>query len=333
MKAFFFEHYGKHSPLRFGDRPEPAMGDNDVLIDVHAASLNQLDAKIKSGAFKMIFPHAMPLILGQDMAGVVLKTGARVTQFQPGDAVYGCLPPSRMGTFAERVVADARYLARKPQNLSMEEAASLPLVALTAWQAFNAIAKVQPGQRVFIQAGSGGVGTVAIQLAKHLGASVATTAGAASSEKLMRLGADAVFDYRKDDFSATLKDYDVALMSQDAASLAQSLSILKRGGTAISISGPPDPAFARQAGLNPFLQFIMWARSYRVRAGARRAGLEYTFLFMQPQGDQLRQLTALIESGAIHPVIDKVFPFDQTAEAMAYLETGRAKGKVVVKIR
>lgn len=330
MKAFFIEKYGKQASLKFGDRPEPEIRDDDLLVEIRAASLNQLDSKLKSGEFKLILPHTLPLILGHDIAGVVLKTGPNVTRFKAGDEVYGCLPVDRIGGFAERVAVNEAYMAPKPASLTMAEAASLPVVALTAWQAFVEIAKVKPGQRVFIQAGSGGVGTIAIQLAKHLGATVATTAGAQSATMLKQLGADIVIDYRKDDFTSVLKDYDVALNSQDAATLAKTVTILKPGATLISISSPPDPAYARQAGLNPFLRLVVWGLSYRIRASTRRAGIRYAFLFMQPGGEQLRKLNVLVDSGAIRPVVDKVFPFEETLQALAYVETGRAKGKVIV---
>lgn len=334
MKSFFIERYGKDVGLEFGEQPAPNVREGDVLIEIHAASVNQLDAKVISGEFKMILPHKMPLILGHDVAGVVTKVGAATTRFKVGDEVYGCLPPTdRIGSFAEFAASDERYLALKPENLTFEEAASLPVVALTAWQAFVHIAKVEPRQKVFIQAGSGGVGTIAIQLAKHLKATVATTASEPSAETLKELGADIVVDYRKDDFTKILKDFDVALMSQDEASLAGAISILNPGGTAISISGPPDSAFARQAGLNVFFQLVMWGLSYRTRSKAKRAGAEYKFLFMQTNGEQLREMNPLFESGAIRPILDRVYPFEQTAEAMSYVGTGRAKGKVVVKMR
>lgn len=333
MKAYFIERYGKGSPLIPGNQPEPELRDNDLQVEIRAASVNQLDAKIRTGEFRMVIPHTMPLILGHDLAGVVIRTGPRVTGFKPGDEVYGCLPVNRIGGFAERVAVDASYFAPKPLNLTMVEAASLPVVALTSWQSLVEIAKVKSGQRVFIQAGSGGVGTIAVQLARHLGAEVATTASSASAESLKALGANIVIDYRKDDFAAVLKGYDMALMSQDEASLKKAIGILKPGGTAISISGPPDTAFARQAGLNPLLRLVMWGLSYRVRAAARKTGVTYAFLFMQPGGATLRKLNPMLEDGSIRPVVDKVFPFAQTPEAIAYVETGRAKGKVVVEVK
>lgn len=332
MEAFFIEKYAKQAILRLGDRPEPKMGDNDLLIEIRAASINQLDSKLKTGEFKLIIPHAMPLILGHDLSGVVLKTGSRVTRFKAGDEVYGCLPVNRIGAYAERVAVEETYFARKPKNITFEEAASIPVVGLTAWQAFVDIAKVKPGQRVFIQAGSGGVGTIAIQVAKHLGATVATTVSGPSAEMVKGLGADVIIDYRKDDFGAVLKDYDAALNSQDAASLAKSANILKSGGNLISISSPPDPAYARAAGLNAFLRMAIWGMSYSIRAATRKRGVRYTFLFMRPNGADLEQLTKLIEAGAIRPVLDRTFPFAETPQAMAYVETGRAKGKVVVSM-
>lgn len=332
MKAYYIENYGKKVPLLSGDRPEPELRDNDLLLEIRAASVNQLDHKITTGEVKQAIPHTMPLILGHDLAGVVIKTGPRVTRFKVGDEVYGCLPVERIGGFAERVAVDESYMAPKPNNLSFVEAASLPVVALTAWQFLVDTAKVRPGQKVLIEAGSGGVGTIAIQLAKHLGATVATTASAASADTLKALGADIVINYRNDDFAKVLKDYDAALMSQDQNSLIRAIGILKPGGVVNSISGPPDPTFARNRGMNSLLQAVMWGLSYRVRSAARKAGVRYAFLFMEPGGEDLRQLNPLLESGEVRPVIDRVFPFDQTPDALAYVETGRAKGKVVVEV-
>ena len=215
----------------------------------------------------------------------------------------------------------------------MEEAASIPLVGLTAWQALNEKAHLKKGQKVFIQAGSGGVGTFAIQLAKHLGATLATTTSAANIDLVKNLGADIIIDYKKDDFETILKDYDVVLNSRDAKTLEKSLRIVKPGGKVISISGPPDPGFGNEINANWFLKMIFKVLSAGIRRKAKRLGVDFSFLFMRAQGEQLSQITKLIESGAIKPVIDKVFPFEQTNEAMAYVETGRARGKVVVKIK
>ncbi|WP_457423175.1 NADP-dependent oxidoreductase [Roseateles sp. P5_E7] len=333
MKAFVLDRYGKNRALRLADVQDPVLQDDEVLVHVHAAGVNLLDAKIRSGEFKLILPYRLPLVLGHDVAGVVTRVGSRVRRFKPGDEVYARPDDFRIGSFAEQVAVKEWALAIKPKGLSMEEAASLPLVALTAWQALVEKTGLRKGQKVFIQAGSGGVGTFAIQLAKHLGATVATTTSSANIELVKRLGADVVIDYRTDDFEAQLKDYDVVLHSQDTAALEKSLRVLKPGGTLISISGPPDPAFAKGQGAPWFVQLAIRLLSAKVRRTAARLGLNYTFLFMRANGQQLGQITELVEAGAIHPVVDRVFPFEATNEALAYVETGRAKGKVVIKVR
>jgi NADPH:quinone reductase-like Zn-dependent oxidoreductase len=333
MKAFVVERYGKKEALRAADVPEPELREDEVLIDVHATALNLLDAKVRNGEFKLILPYRTPFVLGHDVAGVVARVGARVRQFQVGDEVYARPEDMRIGTFAERVAVKATAVALKPKNISMEEAASIPLVGLTAWQALVEKARLQPGQKVFIQAGSGGVGTLAIQLAKHLGATVATTTSAGNAALVKRLGADVVIDYRNDRFEDRLSGYDVVLHSQDGETLKKSLGVLKPGGRLISISGPPDPAFASESRVPWVVRQVMHALSWGARRQARRLQVGYAFLFMKASGSQLQQITSLIESGAIRPVIDQVFPFESTNEAMAYVESGRAKGKVVIQVR
>ena len=249
-----------------------------------------------------------------------------------GDEVYARPRDHRVGTFAEFIAINEADVALKPKNLSMTEAASIPLVGLTAWQTLVEVGKVKPGQKVFIQAGSGGVGTFAIQLAKHLGATVATTTSAKNAELVKSLGADVVIDYNTQDIGKVLSGYDLVLNSQDSKTLDTSLGVLKPGGQLISISGPPDPAFAREAGLNLFLKLVMRLLSRGVRKKAKRLGVGYSFLFMRAQGQQLTEITSLIESGVIRPVVDKVFPFEKTGDALAYVETGRAKGKVVIAV-
>ena len=333
MKAFTVDRYGKKSALRLADMPTPALRDDEVLVQVHAAGVNQLDSKIRDGAFKLILPYELPLILGHDVAGVVVEVGRQVRQFKPGDEVYARLDDFRIGSFAEFVPVREASLALKPKNLTMEEAASIPLAALTVWQALVEKAKLKQGQKVFIQAGSGGVGTLAIQLAKHLGATVATTTSTGNVAWVKRLGADVVVDYKKDDFEKVLSGYDVVLNSQDGKTLAKSLSVLKPGGKLISISGPPDPAFAEDIKAPWFVKQVMRVLSLGTRRKAKRLHVAYSFLFMKASGSQLRQITPLIESGALRPVVDKVFPFEATNEALTYVESGRAKGKVVIKLR
>ncbi len=333
MRSFIAKRYGKKEQLQLAETAAPVVKENDVLVQVYAAGVNLLDSKIRNGEFKLILPYKPPFALGHDVAGIVTKTGIGVRKFKVGDEIYARPADFRTGTFAEFIAVNENDVALKPKNLSMEEAASIPLVGLTAWQALIEKANLKKGQKVFIQAGSGGVGTFAIQLAKHLGATVATTASATSIDLVKSLGADIVIDYRKDDFETILKDYDVVLNSQDTKTLEKSLRILKPGGKVISISGPPDPDFGKQINANWFLKIALKFLSAGIRKRAKRLALNYSFLFMRAQGEQLHQITKLIESGVIKPVMDKVFPFEQTNEALAYIETGRAKGKVVVKVK
>ncbi|QRI92808.1 NADP-dependent oxidoreductase [Delftia lacustris] len=333
MKAFILESYGANRALQLADVPEPQLRDDEVLVQVHAAGVNQLDSKIKDGQFKLILPYRLPLILGHDVAGVVVKAGPRVRQFKPGDEVYARTDDFRIGTFAEFVPVRESSLAPKPKGLTMEEAASIPLVGLTAWQVLVETARLARGQKVFIQAGSGGVGTFAIQLARHLGATVATTTSAANFDLVRGLGADVVIDYRTQDFEDVLHDYDVVLNSQDGKALGKSLRVLKGGAKLVSISGPPDPAFGRAIAAPLFVKLVMRLLSSGIRRRARGRGIDYSFVFMKADGGQLREITRLIEAGAIRPVVDKVFAFESTNEALAYAEAGHAKGKVVIKIR
>jgi alcohol dehydrogenase len=333
MKAFTVDRYGKNSALRLADVSTPDLRDDEILVQVHAAGVNLIDAKVRNGEFKLLLPYKTPFVLGHDVAGVVVKVGRSVQMFKHGDEVYSRPDDFRIGTFAEFVAIKEASLALKPKNLSMEEAASIPLVALTVWQALVERAKLKKGQKVFVQAGSGGVGTFAIQLAKHMGATVATTTGTSNVDWVRALGADVVVDYKKDDFESILSGYDVVLNSQDEQTLKNSLNVLQPGGQLISISGPPTPEFADAQKSPWFVKQVMRALSFSTRRKAKQRNVGYSFLFMKASGSQLQQITPLFESGAIRPVIDKVFPFDATNEALAYVESGRAKGKVVIKVR
>ncbi|MFG2175351.1 NADP-dependent oxidoreductase [Streptomyces niveus] len=331
MKTYLIEKYGDQSAVRAAEMPDPQVGADDVLVRIHAASVNPLDLKLRDGAFKAILPYRLPLILGNDFAGEVVQAGPAVTRFRVGDEVYARPGKDRIGTFAELIAVHEDDVALKPAGLTMEEAASLPLVALASWQALVGRAQVRPGQKVLIHGGAGGFGTIAVQLAKELGAYVATTASTAKVDLVKGLGADVVVDYTKQDFETVLDGYDVVLDTLGGETLAKSLQVLRPGGQVIGVAGPPDAAFARELGANVFLRLAMSALSFRTRLRARRRHVTYSFLFMKANGDQLRDLTMLVDAGKIRPVVDRVFPFDQTREAMEYVEKGRAKaGKVVV---
>ena len=283
MKAYILKRYGKNEKFYFSEVAKPTINDNEVLVEIYAASVNQIDAKIRNGEFKLILPFKLPFVLGHDLAGIVTNVGKKVSKFKIGDEVFA----SCKGTFAEFIAVNENDLALKPKNISMEEAASIPLVGLTAWQALIEKGNLKKGQKVFIQAGSGGVGTIAIQLAKHLGAFVATTTSSANKDLVKSLGADLIIDYKTGDFETILKDYDLVLNSQDAKTLEKSLKVLKPTGKVISISGPPDVEFANEAGLPWFLKFAMRLLSFSIRRKAKQLNLSYSFLFMRANGKQL----------------------------------------------
>ncbi|TWP49486.1 NADP-dependent oxidoreductase [Lentzea tibetensis] len=328
MRAFVVAKYKE--PLQEADVPEPTVGEHDVLVRVEAAGLNPLDEKIRAGEFKQILPYKLPLILGNDVAGTVIGVGTAVRGFRPGDEVYGRPGQGRIGTFAERIAVAEGDLALKPASISMDEAGSLPLAALTAWQALVERGKVRPGQKVLIHAGAGGVGSIAIQLAAHLGASVATTASGSNADFVRALGADTVIDYRTQDFAQLLTGYDLVLDSLGGETLEKSLRVLKPGGKAIGIAGPPDPAFAREAGLNPLLRLAVAGMSGKIRRQAKKLGVTYEFLFMRASGDHLRQITTLVDEGVVRPVVGKVVGFDQTPQALQSLSQGGIRGKAVI---
>lgn len=334
MKAFTINHYGKREKLQLTEITKPVVGENDVLVQIYSAGVNLLDSLIRNGDFKLFLPYKTPFILGHDLAGVVIKVGSKVTKSKVGDEVYSRPRDYRIGTFAEYISVDESDVALKPKNITMDEAGSIPLVGLTAWQALVEIANLKKGQKVFIQAGSGGVGTFAIQLAKYLGAYVATTTSAMNSDLVKKLGADIVIDYKKEDFETLLKDYDVVLHSnRDPKILEKSLRILKSGGQLVSLVGPPTLEFARQISLPWYLKLVTKLLSFDIKKKAKKLNVTFTFLFMRAEGSQLEQITRLIEAGIIKPVIDKVFPFEQTNEALSYIEKGRSKGKVVIKVK
>ncbi|MEH0639446.1 NADP-dependent oxidoreductase [Streptomyces bottropensis] len=332
MKAFVVEKYGKDG-VRAADVPEPTVGARDVLVRVSAAGINPLDKMVRDGEFKQLLKYKRPFVLGHDVAGVVTQVGSAVHGLKVGDEVYARPRDLRVGGFAEFIAMDADDVAPKPASLTLQEAAAVPLVALAAWQILVERAHVKPGQKVLIHAGAGGLGSTVIQLAKHLGATVATTTNTRTEELVRSLGADVVVDYTNEDFSQVLSGYDLVLDSVGGVNLEKSLTVLKPGGLAVSVVGPPDAAFAKQLGAPSVLAPVMAALSRKIRKRAKALGLRYEFFFMRASGSQLRDLSALYDSGKLRPVIDSTFPFDRTLEAMAYVEQGRTQaGKVVVSM-
>jgi len=333
MKALVFKRYGGPEQIVFADIPRPALKPDEILVQVHAAGLNPIDNMVPKGTFKPILRLQLPATLGSDLAGVVVEAGSRVTRFKPGDAVFASVFDLGTGSLAEFAVVPENAAALKPANLDFVQAASIPMVGLTAWQALKENAQLRPGQKVFIPAGSGGIGTFAIQLAKHLGAKVGTTTSTGNVGLVQGLGADEVIDYKQQEFEAVLRDYDAVLGTVRGDMLEKSLRILKPNSTVVSLIGPPDAAFARARGMNFFMRFVFGLLSRKIIRRAKERGAGYSFLFMHPDGGQLAEIGELLQAGKIRPVIDKVFPFDQAKEALVYLDKGRARGKVVVQLR
>jgi NADPH:quinone reductase-like Zn-dependent oxidoreductase len=333
MKAALIDRYGSNDAVSVADIDIPTLGVSDLLVRVHAASVNPLDIRTRDGKLKTLLKYRFPLVLGNDLSGVVSDVGSRVTRFKKDDAVYARVDTNRIGTFAEFAVVRDGAAALKPTNVTFEEAASLPLVALTAWQALVEIGRLGANQRVLIHAGSGGVGSVAIQLARHMGATVFTTVGKRNVELVKRLGANVAIDYRSERFEDAAKDCDVVLDSAGGDTLVRCFECVKPGGVVVSInSSTPSPAFARSWGLNPIIVFAIRVLSRKTLAAARKHQARYEYFFVHADGEQLREIARLVESGAITPLVDKVFRLDEVRDAFAYSESGRATGKVVIKV-
>jgi len=333
MKAAIIDRYGSNDAVRVADIDIPTLGATDLLVRVHAASVNPVDIKTREGKLKPLLKYRFPLVLGNDLSGVVSAVGSRVTRFTKGDAVYARVDRNRIGTFAEFAAVRDGAAALKPTNVTFEEAASLPLVALTAWQTLVEIGRLGANQRVLIHAGSGGVGSVAIQLARHMGATIFTTVGKRNVELVKRLGANVAIDYRSERFEDVARDCDVVLDSAGGETLVRCFECVKPGGVVVSInSSTPSPAFARSWGLNPLVVFAIRVLSRKTLAAARKHKARYEYCFVRADGEQLREIGGLVESGAITPLVDKVFRLEDVRDALAYSEAGRATGKVVIKV-
>ncbi|MED1093056.1 NADP-dependent oxidoreductase [Bacillus paramycoides] len=332
MKAMIIDKYGK-VPMRLTEMPTPEINEYEVLAEIHAASINPIDFKIRDGKVKMLLKYKMPLTLGNDSSGVIVKVGAKVNHFKVGDEIYARPRKDKIGTFAEYIAIHENDIALKPKNSSFEEAASIPLVGLTSYQALHDIIQLQKGQKILIHAGSGGVGTFAIQLAKIMGATVATTASEAGANLVKSLGADKIINYKTEQFEDILKNYDAVFDTIGGTTLEKSFDIIKSGGKIVSVSGMPNARFGKEFGSGFFKTLLFSLASKKLTTLEKKHNAQYSFLFMKPSGDQLRIIANYIESGKIKPVIDRVFPFEDAQKAMEYSESGRAKGKIIVKIK
>ncbi|AKT42511.1 NADP-dependent oxidoreductase [Chondromyces crocatus] len=333
MRAFLLTRYGGPEVADLRDVTAPEPGPGEVRIDVKAAGLNPVDFKMREGKLRVINSYEFPLVFGCELSGVVASVGEGVTRFRPGDDVFTRVAKEHLGAFAETACVHEDLVAKKPASLDFVHAAAVPLAALTALQALRDELSVTPGMRVFIPGGAGGVGTFAIQIAKHLGATVATTASARGRALVERLGADVVVDYTTQDFTTVLREYDAAFDLIGGDTLLRAFEVVRRGGKIVSIAGLPEPLTATQdLGRGAGLATLFWFASAGIRFRAWRSGVTYRYLFMHPSGKDLEALATLVDAKKLDVIVDRVFPFAEIAEAFAYLEKGRAKGKVVVAI-
>ena len=333
MRAFVLDGYGAIADhVRLAEIADPVPGPDDVLIEIHAASLNPIDFKLVHGDLKRVSKYQLPRPFGFDAAGIVLSAGARAIRFKPGDAVYARASRETIGTFAEKIALPQEFVALKPAAISHAEAAALPLVGLTTLQGFARV-KAQAGQRILIHAGAGGIGTFAIQYARHLGLDVTTTTSSKNVDFVKSLGADRVIAYDRGNYLEQGGDYDIVYDTLGGAFTVDAFKVVKRGGAVISLSGPPDRDFARREGAGWLVRVAVWLMSRKVYAASAEAGATYCWFFTEPNGDQLREIAGLVDGGAIKPVIDREFAFDQLPAALSYLEAGRARGKVVLRVK
>lgn len=329
MKAARIYTYGSPDVFKVEDIARPTVRPNDVLIEVHASSVNPIDYKIRQGGQRGGIRYTMPVVLGMDVSGVVLEVGSQVKRFKVGDEVYSSPTHQRQGTYAEYVAVDADAVALKPKNITHAEAASIPLVGLTVWESLVYKRQLKAGEKVFVQAGSGGVGTFAIQFAKAMGAYVATSCSTRNVELVTELGADEVIDYTQQDFDAVLRDYDHVIEALGQPYLDRSLALLKRGGHIASLNAGL-PKNTEKWG--PLLGLLLtgWnIVAFKLRSRLFH-GVQTSQILRQTKGEFLEQITRHIEEGSIRAVIDRSFPLAEIAEAHRYIETGRARGKIVI---
>jgi NADPH:quinone reductase-like Zn-dependent oxidoreductase len=331
MRAYVLEHYGNAGGSRLTDVPLPAPRPREMVIAVRAAGLNPVDFKFRQGKLRPILRPKLPFVLGNELAGEVIAIGSSVKRFGVGDRVFARVAKDRGGAFAEQACVDEDHAARMPRDLDFTVAAAVPLAALTALQALRDELDVKQGQRVLISGGAGGVGTFAIQIAKWLGAYVTTTASKRGDGLVRSLGCDEVIDYAAQDISKAEGRFDAGFDLIGGKTLDQMLDVMKPGAKIVSIAALPEPQTAiKDLGNRRALAVLFWIISYGIRSRARRAGVGYRYLFMHPSGTELAELGKLIEQGRLKVIIDKIFPFEKTPEALAYIESGHTKGKVVV---
>ena len=334
MRQLQFTSYGPlREVLRIHEVELAEPSDREIRIRIIAASINPIDYKTVEGALKQVQKMRLPSPLGFDCCGEVDKVGSAVTRFKQGDRVYSRLPRSRVGSFAEMAVVDEKYVAHAPTGLTAVECAALPLVSLTTIQGLVDRANAQPGQKILIHAGSGGVGSIAVQYAKHeLGLHVVTTASSANADWVKDLGADEVIPYDKQKFTDGASDFDIVFDTVGDTTTFESFSVLKPGGKVISIMGPPTLEFARQMGLGPILKLVIWMMGRKVRKIARSTSTRYFYYFTESSGAQLEHMAEVVNAGKVRSVIDSVYPFEKSVDALEHAQSGHLKGKVTIQV-
>ena len=333
MKSLMITKYGSlESSLEIQDIPIPKLEEEQVLIKAKAASFNPLDYKIVRGDFKAVRKIQFPAGIGRDVSGTVEEVGNKVKNFKIGDKVFSRIGENLVGTMSEYVISHKDEVAIMPENLSFEEAAGIPLAGLTAFQSLIDIVKLSSGENILIHAGSGGVGTIAVQLAKHLGANVTTTTSTGNVTMLKEIGANNVIDYTKTNYLELGEKFDVVFDTLGGSHTLDSFKVLKQGGRLVSIAGDLDEITSKQLGLNSFVRFILRMKASKITKAAKKKKAEYRFFLMSPNGKQLEKLGELYKTQKIRPVNDSLHEFKDSISAIEYLAKGRAKGKVIVKL-
>lgn len=333
MKAAILTHYDKKgTDLEIQDIPVPVPEDDEILVRIMAAAVNPLDNMIIHGEVKLIVPYKVPLIMGNEFSGIVEKAGKKATRIKVGDRVYGRMPLKKIGAFAEYAAVKESALAHIPDYLSFEEAAAVPLTALTAMQAFE-IMQVKPGESVFISGGTGSLGAMAIPVARSLGLHVYTNGSAENEERVRKLGAEKFIDYKKENYAEVLSDVDHVLDTLGDRALPDEFKVLKQGGSLVSLRGLPNGRFAKRNGMSLAKRILFQAAGRKYDKMAAAKNQTYDFLFVHEDGNQLEKIASLFEKD--HPLetsIDTVFSLDQVNDALAKVRRGGSKGKTIIKV-
>ncbi len=333
MKKLLITGYGNpENNLKFSDVKLPKIKSNEVLIEIHYASINPIDYKIIEGAMKPINKLNFPAPIGFDFSGKVIEKGKNVTNFDINEAVYGRVPDKLAGTFSENIIIDSKLISKAPESISLKDASTLPLVALTVLQAFNKV-NLTKGDKVLIHAGSGGIGSIAIQYAKYMGAYVYTTTSTKNITWVKELGADRVIDYKKEDYKDIVKEIDIVFDTLGKNYTLEAFKLIKNKGRVVTLSGDLDDETAKKLGLNKIIRFLLSLKRIKLNRLKKNKSASYNYIYMQPNTSQLNFITSLVNQNILKPVIDKVFDFDDAINAILYLKTGRAKGKVILKIK